>query len=208
MAKKSHGPDAPPDPDAIVAAALALAAETGWRRLPLADIAARAGVSLAELIRHFPTKTAILDAYVAHIDQHMMAGGTEAGESHRDRLFDVIMRRFDAMAGNRRALEVIMRESADDPWAVLCGGRRFLRSMALVLETAGISAAGLPGMVKTQAIAAIYLYVFKTFVADDSPDHARTMAALDKGLKRASDWYALVFRHHGSGRHGAGTTQR
>lgn len=188
MAKKSHGPDE------IVSAALALAAERGWRGLALADIAERAGMPLAELVTHFSGKTAILEAYADRIDRAMMEGSLDRDESPRDRLFDVIMRRFDAMAGDRRALAVILRQSADDPWAMLCGGRRFLRSMALILETAGISASGLRGMAKVQAVAAIFLYAFKAFLDDDSADHARTMAALDKGLSRASDWYALVFR--------------
>ncbi|HLO78559.1 MAG TPA: TetR/AcrR family transcriptional regulator [Magnetospirillum sp.] len=188
MAKKQHGPDT------IVAAALALAAEKGWRGLALADVAERAGVPLAELVGHFPSKAAILDAYVERVDQQMMAGRLDRDEPPRDRLFDVIMRRFDAMADDRKALGAILRQSTDDPWAILCGGRRFLRSMALVLETAGISSAGLSGLAKTQGVAAIYLYTFKTFLDDDSADHARTMAALDKALRRAGDWAALVFR--------------
>jgi hypothetical protein len=66
--------------------------------------------------------------------------------------------------------------------------------MALILETAGISASGLRGLAKTHVVAAIYLYTFKTFLDDDSADHARTMAALDKSLRRASDWSGMIFR--------------
>lgn len=189
MAKKSHAPDA------VIDAALALAAEKGWRRLALADIAERAGLTLAELVEHFPDRTAILAAYADRIDRAMMAGEIDRTETPRDRLFDVIMRRFDAMAGDRKALAAILRQSTDDPKALLCGGRRYLRSMALTLESAGISASGLRGFVKVQAIATIYLYVFKIFLDDDSADHARTMAALDKSLRRASDWSCLIFRH-------------
>lgn len=188
MAKKPHGPDP------IIDAALGLAAETGWRGLALADVAERAGMPLAQVVEHFPSKAAILDAYLQRIDGRMLEGGLDREESVRDRLFDVIMRRFDAMAGDRRALSVILRQSADDPWAILCGGRRFLRSMALALETAGLSSAGLDGLLRLQGIAAVYLYTFKTFLDDDSADHARTMAALDKALRRAEDCAALVFR--------------
>ncbi|HTH16468.1 MAG TPA: TetR/AcrR family transcriptional regulator, partial [Magnetospirillum sp.] len=165
MAKKPHGPDP------IIDAALALAAETGWRRLALADVAERAGVPLAQVVENFPSKAAILDAYLQRVDTRMMTDGIDREESVRDRLFDVIMRRFDAMAGDRRALSIILRQSTDDPWAVLCGGRRFLRSMALVLETAGLSSAGLDGLLRINGIAAVYLYVFKTFLDDDSADH-------------------------------------
>lgn len=189
MVKKAHAHDA------VIDAALALAAEKGWRGLPLADIAERAGTRLADLVEHFPDRTAILAAYADRIDRAMMADAVDRDESPRDRLFDVIMRRFDAMAGDRKALSAILRHTADDPKALLCGGRRYLRSMALILETAGISASGLRGLAKIHVVAAIYLYVFKIFLADDSADHARTMAALDKSLRRISDWSAMVFRH-------------
>ncbi|MGE5518214.1 MAG: TetR family transcriptional regulator [Bacteroidota bacterium] len=202
MAKKSHAPDA------IIDAALALAAEKGWRRLALADIAERAGVTLADLVEHFPDRTTILAAYADRVDRAMMTGDIDRSEAPRDRLFDVVMRRFDAMAGDRKALAAILRQSTDDPKALLCGGRRYLHSMALTLETAGISASGLRGLAKTQAIAAIYLYVFKIFLDDDSADHARTMAALDKSLRRASDWASLIFRHSASPAEAAASDQR
>lgn len=194
MAKKSHGADTH-GPDAVVDAALALAAERGWRGLALADVAERAGIKLAELVAHFPNRAAILDAYADRVDQHMMAGNIDRDETPRDRLFDVIMRRFDAMAADRKALRTILRQSTDDPWAVLCGGRRMLRTMALILETAGISASGLRGLAKVHGVAAIYLYVFKKFLEDESTDLARTMAALDKALRRASDCSSFIFRH-------------
>lgn len=189
MSKKPHGPDP------IIDAALALAAERGWRGLALADIAQRAHMPLSELVENFSSKTAILAAYMRRVDQRMLDGGTDAEDGPRDRLFDIIMRRFDAMANDRRALGIILRQSADDPWALLCGGRRFVKSMALTLETAGISSSGLGGLLRIKGLSTVYLYAFKIFLDDDSADHARTMAALDKALHRAEDLAALLWRH-------------
>lgn len=193
MAKKPHD-TSHHGPDHMVKAALSLAAEKGWRGLALADIAERAKVPLTEVIEHFASKGAILAAYTRRIDQHMLEGGTESSESPRDRLFDLIMRRFDAMAEDRRALRNILRQAGDDPWALLCGGGRFLKSMALTLEAAGISSSGLRGLALIQGLSAVYLYAFKTFLDDDSADHARTMAALDKALRRAEDVSSLLWR--------------
>lgn len=188
MAKKPHGTEP------IIAAALALAADTGWRQLSLADIAERAGMKLAEVAAAFASKTDILDAYARQIDEHMLEGGGEAGETIRDRLFDVVMRRFEAMAPHRRALGIILRESGDDPWALICGGRRFVRSMALTLETAGLASTGLAGLARIEGLTAVYLYALRAFLDDDSPDLSRTMAALDKALRRAEGLATLVWR--------------
>ena len=44
------------DADTILDAALAVAAERGWRDATLSDIAAQAGCGLADVYRHFPSK--------------------------------------------------------------------------------------------------------------------------------------------------------
>lgn len=181
-------------PERIIDAALDLALDRGWRGVSLADIAARAQVPLAELVEHFPTRTHILDGYARRIDRRMMDGAVDAAESPRDRLFEVVMRRFDAMAPHRAALAVILRDGGADPWALLCGARRFARSMALTLETAGITSAGLTGLARVEGLALAYLYVLRVFLDDDSADLARTMAVLDKALGRAEGMAAMLWR--------------
>lgn len=189
MAKKHHL-----DADAIIASAMALAAERGWRGLALADIAHRANVSMTDLVDRFSGKTAILDAYARSIDRRMMEGTIEAEENPRDRLFDVVMRRFEAMAPDRRALAIILRDTGTDPWAMACGARRFTRSMALALETAGISTSSLIGLARIEGLAAVHLYVMKVFLDDDSPDLSKTMTALDKALRQAESAAAALWR--------------
>lgn len=189
MAKK-HAPEA----ETIVSAAFRLAAEHGWRGLSLAEIAKEAGIELAQLVENFPTKTHILDAYAKTVDHRMMEGTIDPREPMRDRLFDVIMRRFDAMSPDRRALSAILRDTGDDPWSLLCGARRYWKSMALTLETAGIASSGFAGMARTEGLAAIYLYVLRAFLDDDSADLARTMAALDKALRRTEGLASVLWR--------------
>ena len=54
--------------DRVIDAALDLAASQGWRGLGLREIAAAAGVGLAELYDAFPGKDAILDGYEEFAD--------------------------------------------------------------------------------------------------------------------------------------------
>lgn len=184
----------PQNADPIITAAFALAAERGWRGLALSDIAERAEVNLAELVDRFDSKTAILASYTRRIDRCMLEGGSEAGETTRDRLFDVVMRRFEAMAPDRPALTAILRDTRDDPWALICGGRRFLKSMALTLETAGLSSSGLTGLARIEGLTVVYLYALKTFLDDHSEDLSATMAALDKALRRAEGLAVMLWR--------------
>ena len=180
------------DPKArLVAAALKLAAERKWARVTLADIARAARLPLAEAVGLLPSKAAILAEFQRGIDRAVLAGGDGGDGSARDRLFELLMRRYDALGPHRKALRSIARAAPLDPAALLCGWLQLLHSMRVMLATAGCPAEGLIGLVAIKGLAAIYLSVLPVFLADSSRDHAPTMAALDKRLRcieAAADW--------------------
>ena len=169
----------------IIDRALAAAARSGWRGLALRDIAAAAEVSLDELYAHYPSKGAILAAYARRIDRAVLAAGPAEGDSARDRLFDVVMRRFEAMAPDKAGVAAILYASGREPARALCRLPRLGRSMAWSLEAAGLGAQGCLGAVRVAALGGIYLNALRTWLGDDDPDLARTMRALDTGLARA-----------------------
>jgi AcrR family transcriptional regulator len=185
---RSRKTKAPPkDPcDAIIDAALALAARQGWNDTTLADIAAEAGVSLAEAHRHFGSKAAILGGFADRIDDAVLAGtGTDLGaEPPRDRLFDVLMRRFDALKPHKDAVRALASVGAADPLALACGACRLARSMRWMLEAAGIATSGCRGRLRVKALTLGWAIVLRVWLRDDTEDQAPTMAALDRLLRR------------------------
>jgi AcrR family transcriptional regulator len=170
----------------IIDAALALAAEAGWRGLSLAAVARRAGLALADLYAIFPSKQAILDGFHDQVDEAVLRGGEPDLEhdSAHDRLFEAVMRRFEAMAPYRSGVAAIIEDGRRDPLAVLCGTPRFLRSMAATLEAAGIASDGLGGLLRAKGLGLVYLQTMRVWLRDDTPDQSRTMAALDRALRR------------------------
>ncbi len=171
-------------PDPVITAALTLAAERGWRRVSLLDIARAAKLSLAELYQAYRSKGAILGAFVRHVDAAVLAQGEAEGDKARDRLFDVLMRRFETLRPHKAAIEAILRDAGADPFGALCGAPRLLRSMAWMLEAAGLASHGLRGLVRAKGLALVYLGTMRVWLSDDTADLSRTMAALDKRLNR------------------------
>ena len=172
--------------DGVMQAALALASERGWRGVSLADIAARAELPLLEVYEAFPSKTAVLLRLIGSTDAAVLSQGPAASaDSPRDRLFDVIMRRFDALQSRRAGTVAILRDLPYDPASLLCLSARLARSMAWMLEAAGISSSGCEGWIKVKGLALVYLDALRVWINDESPDMARTMAAVDRGLRRA-----------------------
>ena len=181
------------DSDRIIDAALACIARQGWRRLALADIAAEAGLPILGVYRLYSSKPAILCAFFRRIDEAVLAAplDSEPDERPRDRVFDLLMRRFDALTPHRAALEVLGRELPTDPLAALAAGAGLLRSMRWMLEAAGISGEGLGGVLAVKLTAAAYLATLRVWLRDASPDLAPTMAALDRRLRGIERWYGL-----------------
>jgi AcrR family transcriptional regulator len=173
--------------DPAIEAALTLAAEKGWRDLALADIAQAAGLSMAALYALYPSKTAILSAYSRAVDAAVLAGldGAQDGESTKDRLFDLLMRRFDKLEAHKAGLQRIAEDTGRDPLSLVCSLANLERSMAAMLEAAGLSTSGLRGVLRVKGLSAVYLAGLRAWFRDDSADKAKTMVALDKALGRA-----------------------
>lgn len=170
----------------IIDAALALARTQAWRSVSLSDIADQAGVSLAQVYATFPSKSAIIGGFMKRIDRQVLDGGAvDATDPTRDRLFEVLMRRFDALAPHKEAVAAILGGMCAEPVAALVQVPRVLGSMAWMLEAAHLPAEGLLGLVRMEGLALIYANALRVWLTDDTPDMAKTMAALDQGLRRA-----------------------
>jgi len=166
----------------IIAAAMRLAAERPWADVLMKDIAAAAAIDLATLRREFPSKTAVLGAFTRAVDDVVLASAPKfsGAENARDRIFDVVMARFDVLAPYKEALRSIAASRPCD----LDLGRRFLASQAWMLHAAGIRTDGVLGASRVTGLASVYASVLRTWLDDDDPGAARTMAALDRRLKR------------------------
>ncbi len=170
----------------VLETAMKLAAEGRWRDLSLADIADAAKLPLAQVYPVYPSKQAILSAVFRRVDAAVLAAEEPTAREGpaRDRLFDVLMRRFDALHPYRVALATIIDAQARDPLAAACGLARLGCSMACMLEAAGLSTSGLRGVLRIKALSAAYLATLRVWLRDESPDMAPTMAALDRHLGR------------------------
>jgi AcrR family transcriptional regulator len=178
----------------IVAAFLALLAEKPFEAIGLADIATAAKVSLAQLRGEFSSTLAIVAAHFKATDRAVLAQdfGDMAEEPARERLFDVEMRRLEALAPHREAVGSLLRSARRDPPLALALNALTLRSQQWMLTAAGIGASGPRGMIRAQGLAVLFASVLRTWIDDDDPGQARTMAALDRALGRGQRFAGLL----------------
>ena len=192
-------PAAPPprgtsDRDKAVDALMALLAENSFEEIGLAEIAGRAGLKLSQLRAEFGSPLAIVAAHIKDIDRIVLAGGDAemAEEGPRERLFDVLMRRLEALAPYKEATRSLLRSARRNPGLAFALNAMAARSQHWMLEAAGIRVHGPKGALRAQGAALLFARVLGVWLNDDEEGLDRTMAALDRGLSSAERWDGFV----------------
>jgi ubiquinone biosynthesis protein COQ9 len=180
----------------IIEAALKLAEARSWSDVTLMDIAREAGVTLLDLKAAISTKDDIIAAFGKAVDDEVLrrsqpqAGATTDEEPARDRVFGVIMSRFDVLQPYRKALKAIMKDAGAGTAAMAVS--RMLRSQHWMLAAAGVSTDGVGGAMRIAGLAAVYAQAFRTWLDDEDPGMAKTMAVLDQRLRNGERWLRSV----------------
>ena len=180
-------------------AALDLAASRPWSVIPLTDIAAKAKLSLSDF-HGVASREDLVEALDGYFDKAMSAEGVPDEASPRERLFDVIMLRFEAMEPYRAGLVNIMKFRETSLTHVVRLPNHRHASAAWALASAGLDHdGGAPASLKRIGIALVIAQAERAWRRETSGDFALTMAALDKGLRRAEDRLGQFRRFTGRG---------
>lgn len=173
----------------LARAALGLAAVTPWRELTLVQLAHAAsrpvtdfyGASLGEAL------DCVDEAFDRAIGEDL--DKLDPGQSVRDRLFDLIMRRFEAMEPHRAAVLAMEQGQDRDPVLMAAAHQRHVRCARWVLALSGLEADGMTGNARAQGLGVIIGQARAAWRGDDAGDFNKTMASLDKNLRRAEEMF-------------------
>ncbi len=178
------------DKENLVRVAMSLAEQQGWDVIGMSDIAEEAGMPLVDFQEIFEDKTDILMALGKIIDARVLRNIGEVDEdlSEQDRLFDILMERFDVLSEYHGGVSSVLKSFCFDPAQVVISMPHLARSMALMLEASGVETTGVSGAVRVAGLTGVYIKTLKVWLDDDSEDMAKVMAALDKDLGRAQSF--------------------
>ncbi len=169
---------------ALITAAFSLAATVGWSAVSPGAAAREAGLKLEQTRARFAGTHDILLRFGALADAHALSDALDTGPV-RERLFDVVMRRFDALQHHRAGVLALLDGLPTDPAASLLLAGATAHSMAWMLEGAGVPTGGWRGALASQGMVAVWLYTLRAWRTDETQDLSGTMAALDRALTRA-----------------------
>ena len=187
---------APVNNTQILDAVLAIAGEQGWRDLTIDMVAERTGFPASEIIRVFPDKRRILNALADRLER--LAGEAVDAEARNpslpapERLFEVIMTRFELLQEHRDGYAAIVSAARRDPCVALVGLCRLASAMGMVLRQAGLGKGGPLGCLRRKVLGALCISVLQVWLGDESEDLGPTMAALDKRLRQLDEIVASL----------------
>jgi ubiquinone biosynthesis protein COQ9 len=174
-----------PDFDtALVTAAFRIAADQGWRNVNVVAAARAAGLPLDETRARFPSRSSILLRFGRLADQAALKDAPSEGPI-RDRLFDLLMGRFDALQAHRSGVKALLKALPTEPPTALLLACATRTSMRWLLQAAGVTATGPRGALQVRGLVAVWLWGVRAWQRDESDDLSATMAAVDAALGRA-----------------------
>jgi AcrR family transcriptional regulator len=172
----------------IVEAFMVVLEESDWQDVTMPMISARAGLPLSELRAEFDGKLAILAAFARHVDVKVLEGMDAAmqNEPAKDRLFDVLMRRFDVLTPHKSALRSLRKTLRREPGLIQAFMPIAVRSHRWMLQAAEIETGGMRGEIAARGLAVSFARVVDVWIDDEDAGLAATMAALDKRLEEGA----------------------
>lgn len=164
--------------------------DKGWANLSLTDVAEAVDMDLARLRGEVSNKYDLVGQLNRQIDAEVLneVGRIDLEDSARDRLFEVMMARFDALEPFKDALGVMAMAARSDLHLAAQTRRSIEQSMGWMLEAAGLNSGGWKGAFRRNGLALVYVRVSLVWLKDESEDLAATMKALDKALAEAERW--------------------
>lgn len=175
----------------VIDAALSLAARRDFGDVSLSDIAHEAEISLAEMRDLFPSKGAIIGGFNRKIDREVLEA-VSTQDSHdpaRDRLYEVLRKRLEALEPYRDSLSSIARWAARDPLTGTALNRETVNSMRFMLEAADIDCDGPVGSLKLQGLALAWGRVLDAWFQDG---FSFALETLDREIARGERYVEHV----------------
>jgi len=172
----------------LARAALALAAKKPWQNVTLDQIVSSAKLPPKEIKKKYKNAEELLPVIVKLIDTETAARvriRDRKAPTH-DRLFEVMMARFDSLQSHRKGIVSIMKAAKTNPSIIAIIFRSLMTSMQHMLRLAHMERKGTRGNLQQIGLFSIYHMALWRWKNDPTPDLARTMPIIDRTIRLGS----------------------
>lgn len=174
--------------DPLLKKALKIIEMKGWLHFSLSDIADDKDTTLAKVHAKYPNRLCLLEDFSKYIDQTTLEDleKFDETETQRDRLFSIIMTRFDVLTPYKSLIRMLWQDGWKDPFLLIGTLPMGLNSMSWLLQAANIDTTGIQGAFRIKVFTFFYLKTVWAWLNDSTETLDETMVALDKSLQQLS----------------------
>ncbi len=169
---------------------LKLLSEHPYDDVSLPLVAETAKVKLSDMRSAYASKLKLVAAFYEQVDTAVLDDNDEdmADQPPRDRLFDVLMTRIDALAAHKDAVRALREAARHDAALGIDFQRLEARSQKWMLIAAGLDLSGMKAGIVAQGLAIAFNRVVDVWLEETDEGMPRTMARLDKELDKGSSF--------------------
>jgi AcrR family transcriptional regulator len=194
-ARKKGSPPSPTIDTKSVAALLSLLSDHDWDDVSLNQIARKAKVPLATVQKRYKTLDDFIPLCPPYFDDQMHCEIAVTDLSPPDRLFDLLMSRFEALQQHRHAVLVIRQRIRHTPSLAFQILHPHLNSMRKIMGQADLSPKVITSDFAAYSLLGVYALTFYAWEQDESPDLTTTMARLDNLTKKFCSLDIFAAKH-------------
>jgi hypothetical protein len=165
-----------------------LAAEGGMPALTLERLAEETGQSPIDLGVLYPEPAYMVLVLMEEIHNQTMETVPPSTLPMQDRLTDMIMAHLDACIPHRETIQRLWGDLVSMPLVLLTLRPYLMKMVEQILKECGMKEDTPFAPLRLRAYFALCLYVFYTWIYDESLQQERSLVVLDRGLKKLGDF--------------------
>ncbi len=169
----------------LIDTTLKLIAKNGIDHVTIDDIALELAVDQNYILSHIQKPNDIYGLITHYINQQLIENfNAEENISKHDQYFELLMERLDLLKPYKKDLAIFIKTLPRMPITSLNFVTSFDKAINLMMNLMGDTMDKPNFHIKKLGLTWTYLATMRVWLKDDSDDSAKTMAALDKNLKR------------------------
>ncbi|MFN7662237.1 MAG: hypothetical protein ACK5PQ_00705 [Alphaproteobacteria bacterium] len=171
----------------IIETFLTFLMEKGWNHTTLEDVANTLNVSIGEIQNILPQKEKIFHLLASEVESSVYSELQDPDivvYAEKDQVMEILVTKLEAMTPFKVFLKYLRNNFLSHTEISIPFAMAELASLEKILAHYQINQNNLLGELKRKAIFGVYLLAMDTWVQDESPDLAPTLAKLDRLLSK------------------------
>ncbi len=179
----------------IIKKSFKLIEKIGWERFSFQKLSEKEKIPLNFLKSNYKCKYTVIEKFSQMIDRQVesnISANDLEDSSVKDKLFELIMLRFDELESFKKALKNIFLSAKKNPLLISIISKNLLSSLDFYLEVSNSYQNSPTDIFKKNFLLLIYSLVFETWINDKTEDLSKTMSQLDKYLSVAEQTQSKI----------------